>query len=239
MNQIETQMNKLRLLGMVRSWTALQETRQLHELSLMDGMELLLQAEEVERDNRRFKRLEYQAAFRYKASLEEVKADPARGIDKTLLASLATGEYIAKGESVLITGATGCGKSFLSSALGHQACVQGYKVAYFNTQKLLLKTKMARLEGTIYKFFEKLAKTNLLILDDFGLTHLEKQQQMDFMEMIEDRHGKTSTIIASQLPVASWYEVIGEETIADAILDRLVHSSYRIEIKGESMRKKQ
>ena len=239
MNQIEIQMNKLRLHGMSKSWTALQETRKLHELSLTDGMELLLQAEEQERDNRRFKRLEYQAGFRYKASMEELRPDPARGIDKTLLATLATGDYISKGESVLITGATGCGKSFLSSALGHQACVQGFKVAYFNTQKLLLKTKMARLEGTIYKFFEKLAKTNLLIFDDFGLTHLEKQQQIDFMEMIEDRHGKASTIIASQLPVASWYDVIGEETIADAILDRLVHSSYRIEIKGESLRKKQ
>jgi DNA replication protein DnaC len=231
-------MNKLRLTGMSRSWTALQETRQLHGLSLLEGMELLLQAEEQERNNRRFKRLEYQAGFRYKASVEELKADPARGIDKTLMATLATGEYISKGESVLITGATGCGKSFLSSALGHHACAQGYKVAYFNTQKLLLKIKMARLEGTIYKFFEKLAKTNLLILDDFGLTHFEKQQQMDFMEIIEDRHGKTSTIIASQLPVASWYDVIGEETIADAILDRLVHSSYRIEIKGDSLRKK-
>lgn len=239
MNQIETQMDKLRLYGMIRSWTALQETRKLHELSLTDGMELLLQAEEQERDNRRFKRLEHQAGFRYKASIEELRADPGRGIDKTLLATLATGEYISKGESVLITGATGCGKSFLSSALGHQACIQGFKVAYFNTQKLMLKTKMARLEGTIYKFFEKLAKANLLILDDFGLTHLEKQQQLDFMEMIEDRHGKASTIIASQLPVASWYDVIGEETIADAILDRLVHSSYRIEIKGESLRKKQ
>lgn len=239
MNQIETQMNKLKLHGMIRTWAALQETRQLHELSLFDGMELLLQAEEQERDNRRFRRLEHQAAFRYKASIEELRADPARGVDKALLATLATGEYISKGESVLITGATGCGKSFLSSALGHQACIQGYKVAYFNTQKLMLKTKMARLEGTIYKFFEKLAKTNLLIFDDFGLTHLEKQQQMDFMEMIEDRHGKASTIIASQLPVGSWYDVIGEETIADAILDRLVHSSYRIEIKGESLRKKQ
>jgi DNA replication protein DnaC len=170
--------------------------------------------------------------------MEELRTDPARGIDKTLIATLATGNYISKGESVLITGATGCGKSFLASALGHQACVHGFKVAYFNTQKLMLKTKMARLEGTIYKFFEKLSKTNLLILDDFGLTHFEKQQQMDFMEMIEDRHGKASTIIASQLPVASWYDVIGEETIADAILDRLVHSSYRIEIKGESLRKK-
>lgn len=239
MNQIETQMNKLRLLGMVKSWTALQETRKLHELSLTDGMELLLQAEEQERDNRRFRRLEYQAGFRYKASMEELRIDPERGIDKTLIATLATGDYLSKGESILITGATGCGKSFLASALGHQACVQGFKVAYFNTQKLMLKTKMARLEGTIYKFFEKLSKTNLLILDDFGLTHLEKQQQMDFMEMIEDRHGKASTIIASQLPVASWYDVIGEETIADAILDRLVHSSYRIDIKGESLRKKQ
>jgi DNA replication protein DnaC len=156
-----------------------------------------------------------------------------------LITTLATGDYISKGESVLITGATGCGKSFLASALGHHACIQGFKVAYYNTQKLMLKTKMARLEGTIYKFFEKLSKTNLLILDDFGLTHLEKQQQMDLMEMIEDRHGKTSTIIASQLPVASWYDVIGEETIADAILDRLVHSSYLVEIKGESLRKKQ
>ena len=239
MNQIETQMNKLRLHGMVKSYAVLQETRKVHELSLHEGLELLLQAEEQERDNRRFKRLEYNAAFRYKASIEELRADPARGLDKNLIASLAMGDYIAKGESVLITGATGCGKSFLSSALGHQACVLGYKVAYFNTQKLMLKIKMARLEGTVYKFFEKLAKTDLLILDDFGLTHLEKQQQMDLMELIEDRHGKSSTIIASQLPVGSWYDIIGEETIADAILDRLVHSSYRIEIKGDSLRKKQ
>jgi hypothetical protein len=187
MNQIEQQMTKLRLNGMIKSWTALQETRKMHELSLVDGMELLLQAEQQERDNRRFKRLDHQAGFRYKASIEEVKPDPSRGIDKILLATLATGEYISKGEAVLITAATGCGKSFLSSALGHQACVQGYKVAYFNTQKLMLKTKMARLEGTIYKFFEKIAKTNLLILDDFGLTHLEKQQQIADSDDVDHR----------------------------------------------------
>ena len=152
--------------------------------------------------------------------------------------TLATGEYLSKGEAILITGASGCGKSFLASALGHQACAQGYKVVYYNAQKLLLKTKMARIEGTIFKFFENLSKADLLILDDFGLSHLEQQQQLDLMEMIEDRHGKASTIIASQLPVANWYDVIGEETIADAILDRLVHTSYRIELKGESLRKK-
>ncbi len=238
MKQIESQLTTLRLHGMSQSWTALLETRKHHELSLSEGLELLLQAETQDRENRRFERLRKNARFRYQASVEELYSDASRGLDKELIFSLATGDYITKGVSVLITGASGCGKSFLASALGHQACSQGYKVAYFNVQKLLLRTKMSRIEGTIFNFFEKLSKNNLLILDDFGLTHLEQQQRMDLMEMIEDRHGLCSTIIASQLPVANWYDVIGEETIADAILDRLVHSSYRIELKGESLRKK-
>lgn len=238
MKQIESQLTTLRLHGMSQSWTALLETRKHHELSLSEGLELLLQAETQDRENRRFERLRKNARFRYQASVEELYSDAARGLDKEMIFSLATGDYITKGVSVLITGASGCGKSFLASALGHQACSQGYKVAYFNVQKLLLRTKMSRIEGTIINFFEKLSKNNLLILDDFGLTHLEQQQRMDLMEMIEDRHGLCSTIIASQLPVANWYDVIGEETIADAILDRLVHSSYRIELKGESLRKK-
>ena len=238
MMQIESQLNRLRLHGMSRTWQALLETRRQHELSLSEGLELLLQAEEQERTNSRFERLRKNARFRYQASVEELTMDASRGMDKSLISALATGEYLSKGESVLITGATGCGKSFLVSALGHQACSQGYKVAYYNMQKLLLKTKISRIEGTIVKFFENLAKADLLILDDFGLTHLEQQQQLDLMEMIEDRHGKSSTMIASQLPVANWYDIIGEETIADAILDRLVHTSYRIEFKGESLRKK-
>lgn len=235
---IETQLRQLRLHGMSRSWTALMETRKHHELSFAEGMEVLLQAEEDDRSGKRFERLQKNAHFRYQASVQELHMDASRGLDKSLISNLATGEYIGKGEAILISGATGTGKSFLASALGHHACAQGYKVAYYNLQKLLLKTKMSRIDGTIYKFFDKLSKAELLILDDFGLTHLEQQQRMDFMEIIEDRHASSATIIASQLPVASWYDIIGEETIADAILDRMVHTSYRIELKGESLRKK-
>ena len=231
---IETQLRQLRLHGMSRSWTALMETRTHHDLSFAEGMEVLLQ----ERSGKRFERLQKNAHFRYQASVQELHMDASRGLDKSLISNLATGEYIAKGEAILISGATGTGKSFLASALGHHACSQGYKVAYYNLQKLLLKTKMSRIDGTIYKFFDKLSKAELLILDDFGLTHLEQQQRMDFMEIIEDRHASSATIIASQLPVANWYDIIGEETIADAILDRMVHTSYRIELKGESLRKK-
>lgn len=235
--QIETQFDQLRLHGMGRSWKALLETRRQSELSLEEGLEILLQAEQQDRENRRFDRLQKNARFRYQASIEEIRYDASRGIDKALIARLATGEYLSKGESVLITGATGCGKSFIASALGHQACAQGYKVAYFNTQKLLMKTKMSRAEGTIFKLFDNISKAALLIIDDFGLTHLGQQQQLDLMEMIEDRHAKSSTIIASQLPVSSWFDIIGEETIADAIMDRLVHTSHRLELKGESLRK--
>jgi len=238
MNTIENQFKQLRLQGMYITWKALMETRQHHELSFVEGLELLLVAEAQDRTNRRFERLTKTARFRYQASIEELNFNTSRGINTSQVTELATGGYLTKGESVLITGSTGCGKSFLASALGHQACSQGSKVLYFNTQKLLMQTKMSRLDGSFLKFFEKLAKANLLILDDFGLSHLDKQQQMDLMEIIEDRHGQSSTIIASQLPVGSWYEIIGEATIADAILDRLVHTSHRIELKGESLRKK-
>ena len=238
MMNIEEQMKQLRLHGMSSRWDALTETRQHHDLSLAEGLEILLQAEGEDRTDRRFERLKRSAKFRYSATIEELGFGTERGLNRSQVTELATGGYIDKGESVLITGATGCGKSFVASALGHRACSQGNKVLYFNAQKLLLKTKMARLDGSVFKLFERIAKAGLLILDDFGLANLDKKQQMDLMEIIEDRHGRSSTIIASQLPVASWYDIIGEATIADAILDRLVHTSHRIELKGKSLRKK-
>lgn len=238
MNIIENQFKQLRLLGMTSCWDAMTETRQHHDLSLSEGLEILLQAEREDRENRRFERLKRSAKFRYSATIEELNYESSRGLNKSQITELATGNYLKNGESILITGSTGCGKSFIASALGHRACSLGTKVMYFNLQKLLILTKMARIDGSIFKLFEKISKSGLLILDDFGLTNLDNQQQMDLMEIIEDRHGKASTIIASQLPVASWYEIIGEATIADAILDRLVHSSHRIELKGKSLRKK-
>jgi DNA replication protein DnaC len=237
MEEIKSRLISLRLPGMAQQWQTLVEMRRTGELSLSDGIHLLLQAEADRRHENRYARLNKNAGFRYRASLEELNADPTRGIDKTLIDRLATGEYIKSGQTILITGASGVGKSFLASAFGHRACQQGYTVSYHNMQKLLLQLKMARLDGTIIKLFERWAKTNLMIIDDFGLTALQGQQQTDFLEIIEDRHAKQATIIASQMPVAGWFDVIGDAVIADAILDRLVHTAHRFEIKGESLRK--
>jgi len=238
MESIEIGLKQLKLSGMSRIWQSLSETRRLHELSFTDGMQLLLQGEADERSNRRFDRLLQNARFRYRASVPELVYDAARGLDKAIVSELSTCRWIEKGESLLISGATGVGKSTLATALGTQACAMGFSVMYFNTQKLVARTKNERLEGTILKFFDKVAKCKLLIIDDFGLTNLQGQQQLDMLEIIEDRHGKTSTIVASQLPISSWYEVFADETVADALLDRLVHSSYKIQLKGESLRKK-
>lgn len=238
MTTIETTFTQLRLHGMNRAWQSLVETRRQHETNLSDGLELLLQAESDDRLNRRTDRYRQQARFRYQATLNELNYDPTRGLDKALLSQLATGEYLDRGEMVLVTGTTGSGKSFLASALGHHACAQGYKVSYFNMQKLLIRLKMSRSDGTIISLLDKFAKTHLLIIDDFGLSRLDQQQSIDFMEILEDRHGKNATIIAAQLPVASWYDLFSEETVADAVMDRVTHGSYRIELQGESLRKK-
>ena len=152
---------------------------------------------------------------------------------------LADAGFIERRENLLITGPTGVGNCFIASALGHQACLRGYRTLYFNTQKLFAKLKILKADGTYLKEMNRIERCDLLILDDFGMQNLDNTNRMNLMEIIEDRHGRKSTLIASQLPVASWYEVIGESTIADAILDRLIHGAHRIELKGSSMRKKE
>jgi DNA replication protein DnaC len=238
MEEIKSNLLRLKLSGMVQQWQTLEETHRTGSLSLLDGMKLLLQAEADKRQENRYERLMKNAGFRYQSSVEEINTDPIRGVDKSLLLRLAMGDYIKNGEAIIITGAAGCGKSFLASALGQHACKQGYTVAYHNMQKLLVKLKLARLDSSIIRLFDRLAKNDLLIIDDFGLSTLQGQQQTDFLEIIEDRHAKKATIIVSQLPVASWFDVIGDAVIADAILDRLVHTAHRFDLKGESLRKK-
>ena len=237
-SKIYQELMDLHLGGMAEQWEAIEMLRKKQDVSLNDGIQMLIQAEKERRSVSKTARLIKHAKFRYNATIEEVVFDSARGKDKDRILHLASCEYIRQGAAVLITGPSGVGKSFLATALGYQACLAGYKVVYINMHKLLEKIQLARVEGTIAKFFEKMADLDLLIIDDYGMKILDGQQLLDFMELIEDRHGRKSTIISSQLPVGSWYEVLAKNaTIADAILDRMVNTSHIFELKGESMRK--
>ena len=239
MDEISNALKSLRMPGMAHYWTTMQETRQHDSLSLKDGLQLLIQAELDNRTASRNARLLKKARFRYQASISEAIYDSRRGLEKQKVLNLSTCDYLRKGVSVLITGPAGTGKSWLGTALGHQACMNGLKVAYYNVYRLFEEIALARLSSTLHRFFVRLAQTDLLILDDFGIKVLDGQQLLDFMEIIEDRHGQKATIIISQLPVSDWYDVMkGNSTAADAILDRLVHTSVRFELKGESLRQK-
>jgi DNA replication protein DnaC len=234
---IKQKMSQMKLHGMHQAYHGLLERNQHHSLTNDEFTNLLVQAEWDERENRKINRYLKGARFRYQASIEEIDFTKSRNLDKSSLLRLADCSFIKRREDLLITGPTGVGKSYMASAIGHQACQGGYKVLYFNTQKLFARLKMSKADGSYYKEINKIEKQDLLILDDFGLQPLDNYNCSILMEIIEDRHGRKSTIISSQLPVSSWYEVIGESTIADAILDRLVHKANRLELKGESMRK--
>lgn len=189
------------------------------------------------RQNLKIERLIKQAAFRQKASIEEVEFGPARNLDKNMFNRLATLDFIKRKENLIITGTSGVGKSYLAQAMGHQACFNGLKVVYSNTSRLFARLKLSKTDGTYLKELNKLQKAHLLILDDFGLQPLDNHCREALMDIVDDRHNLASTIIASQIPVSVWYDIIGEGTIADAILDRIVNSSHRIDLKGDSMRK--
>jgi DNA replication protein DnaC len=213
-------------------------TKNLHSIGNDELLNLLLQAEWDERENSKANRRLQNAKFRMHASMEEIDFIAQRGLDKTRLLRFTDCNFLKHAENILITGQTGVGKSYIASALGHLACQQGYKVNYFIAQKLFATLRMSKADESYLRQVKRLEKQDLLIIDDFGMQPLEEMSRMMLLEIIEDRHQKSSTIIASQLPVEKWYDVIGESTVADAILDRLVHTSHRIELSGESMRKK-
>lgn len=237
-SKIHQDLIDLRLSGMAEQWEVIETLRKNQDITLNDGIRMLIQSEKEHRSSARTARLIKQAKFRYNATIEEIYFDASKGKDRDRIMQLATCEYVRQGQTVLITGPTGVGKSFMATSLGYQACLSGFKVAYFNMNKLLEQMKLARVESKISKFFDKMAETDLCIIEDFGMKILDGQQLMDFMELIEDRHARKSTIITSQLPVSSWYEVLAKNaTIADALLDRMAKTGHRYELKGESLRK--
>jgi DNA replication protein DnaC len=214
-------MRKMKFFGMHRAFKTGLESGKQENYTADEMIAQLIEAEWDDRQNRSIERHINNARFRYK------------------IMRFAECTFIDKHENILITGSTGVGKSYIASALGYQACALGYKVMYFNTVKLFGKLKMAKADGSYMREIAKIEKQNLLILDDFGIQPFDAQSRAALMEIIEDRHGKTSIIITSQVPVSKWHEVIGEKTVADAILDRIIHEAHRIELSGESLRKKQ
>ena len=231
-------MRKMNLFGMHRAFKTSIESGKTENYTTDEMISSLIDSEWDDRKNRSIERQLKNARFRYKASVEELQFEAERNIDKNQIMRFADSSFIGKYENILITGSTGIGKSYIATAIGHQACCLGHKVLYHSTPKLIGKLKIAKADGSYIKEMAKIEKQDLLILDDFGIQPFDAPGRAMLMEMIEDRHGKGSVIVTSQLPVSKWYDIIGDKTMADAILDRIIHQSHRIELKGESMRKK-
>lgn len=231
-------MKKMRMHGMYRSFSNVLESTDRNQLTADELLSQLIESEWDDRNQRAVDRSLRNAKFRYKASVEMVDFSIERGLDQNQVLRLATCDFIKLHQNVLITGSTGTGKSYLASALGNQACLLGYKVFYANTARLLSQLKMAKADGSMLAELMKIEKQDILILDDFGIQPFDSQSRMLLMDIIEDRHGKRSTIIAGQVPVGAWYDLIGDETLADAILDRIVNEAHLVELKGESLRRK-
>lgn len=227
----------MKLHGMARAFGVSLESGKHEGYSPDEFISHLIENEWDERHNRKLDRSLKRARFRYKASVEQLSFETERNLDRNQLMRLADCNFIKRKENLVITGSTGIGKSYLASALGHHACSLGYRVAYHQSTKLFSKLKLAKADGSYLKEIARIERMELLIIDDFGIQPLDTPSRTSLMEIMEDRHGKASTLFTSQVPVSKWFELIGEQTIADAILDRLVHNAHRIEMKGESMRK--
>jgi len=236
-NETVEKMAQMRLYGMQTAFKAFVEVPPPEAFTNDEMTAYLIQSEWDDRRHRSVQRNIKTAKFRYMADIAGLDYNPNRGLDKNQINRLIACDFIKTGQDVFITGSTGTGKSYIASAIGYQACLLGYKVFYASTAKLLSVLKMAKADGSHIRELHRIEKQDLLILDDFGIQSFDAGARGMLMDIVEDRHGKHSTIIASQVPVKNWYDVIGEQTVADAILDRLVHKSVRIELIGESLRK--
>jgi DNA replication protein DnaC len=205
-------------------------------LSFDDRFGLIVDREAIHRDNHRLGRLLKNARLKHAACVEDIDYRSGRGLDKAVMASLIGGDWIRQAQNLILTGATGCGKTWIACALGNQACRQGLSVLYTRTTRLMEEMKRAHADGSFRKRLSQIAKMDLLILDDWGLSTMSQSERQDLLELIDDRTGR-STLITSQVPVKAWHEVIGEPTLDDAILDRIVHRAHSIKMTGDSMRK--
>lgn len=231
-------LKQLRFTGMLMALDEQAQNPEIEALCFEERLGLLVDRELDERETRRLKRRLKQAKLPMEASIEDVDFQAPRGLEKALIATLAGCGWITRHLNVIVTGPTGVGKSYVASALAHKACLEGYKALYQKLSRLLDELRIARADGTYGKRLVQLSKLHVLILDDWGLANLTPDSQRHLLEVLDDRHGKRSTIVTSQLPVDQWHEAMPDPTIADAILDRLVHNAYRIELTGESMRKR-
>ena len=231
-------LHQLRLTGMAQGLIDQQRLPEINELSFDERLGLLVDRELTAREDRRLHTRLRKAKLRHRACIEDIDYRHRRGLDKALMAQLASSDWIRKHHNLILQGPTGVGKTWIACALGHKACRDGYSVFYVRLPRLLEDLALAHGDGRYPKLMTALGRTDLLILDDWGLAPLTDLQRRDLLELLDDRHGSRSTLVTSQLPVDHWHEHIGDPTLADAILDRLIHNAYRITLTGESMRKR-